>query len=82
MRYKCLWTFDNPGEITDAELVGLLERRGEGEASRITKRAGKSRGAKRGLRLQALLPQTLGYREIKTEQLATILAHTNILTRV
>ena len=43
MRDERLGTLDDPGEITDAQLVGLQQSRGDGEPRRICECAGQAR---------------------------------------
>jgi hypothetical protein len=82
MRHERLRTLDDPGEITDAELVGLEKRRGEREPCGICQRAGQTGCEDGSVWLDALRPQTLGNGKVEAEQVAAVVDHPDILTIV
>lgn len=82
VRDQRLWPLDDPGEITDTQLVCLQQGRGDGEPGRVGECASKLRRLRRRLAVHAPLPQSLGYRKVKAKQIAPVIGHTDILTDV
>ena len=82
MRDERLRLLDNPGEIADAELGRLEQRRGESKPGWITEGTCQRCCTDRILSGEALLAEPLGDRQIEAEELAAIVGHPYILTIV
>ena len=82
MRDERLRALDDPGEIANAELISLEQRRSDSEPSRIGKSTGKRRSVPCKGRLQTSLSEPLGNRKVEAKQVATIVSHDDILTIV
>jgi hypothetical protein len=76
VRDEVLCTFNDPGEVTDAQLTTVAKREGDRQARRVAERP-----EVRGERTRLLLrrprsPQPFGPRKVKAEQLAAVISHT------
>ena len=82
MRHERLGTLDDPGEITDAELISFEQCRGYREPRWICECAGQARCTDGSLCLDAPRPQALSNRKVETEQVTAVVRYPNILTIV
>ena len=80
MRDEILRALRDPGEVADAELFSLTERRSEHEPGRVGERSGLACGALCLGKREPLQPEPLGDLEVEAEQLAAIGCHMDILT--
>ena len=82
MRHERLGTLDDPGEITDAELIGLEQSRRDGEPRWIRECAGETGRTDGSCWLDPLCPQSLGNRKVEAEKVAAVVSDPHILTIV
>ena len=75
VRDEILRAFRDPGEVADAELLGLAEGSGEHESRWVGERAGLAGGALSIARRKPMQTQLLGYPEVETKQFAAISGH-------
>ena len=82
MRDEVLGTLDDPGEVADAQLVGVEQRRGKRQARRIGEplcSRGRDFSRAGG---ETPLSEPLGRRKVEAEQIAAVFGHENIVTDV
>jgi hypothetical protein len=83
MRDKRLWTLDDPGQVTDAQLVGLEQSRGDNKPGWVAKRASEPSCTNGDLQFDPFAAETLGERKVEAEKLAPVIpGHKNTLTSV
>ena len=79
---EVLGALDDPGEVTDAELLCLEQRRGNCQPRRIGKRVCLARGGLRFMHLESPNSQPLRGRQVEAEKIAAIIGHDIILTLI
>lgn len=71
----------DPAQITDTQLP-VTQRRGDGQPCGISQRLRTGRSGRRVHGRQALCTQRLGARQVQAQQVAAIIRHHLILTRI
>ena len=80
VRDEVLSTLDDPGKVTDAQLVRVEQCRSKRQPGRIGKRVRLPCRRLRHGRVETPDPQSLGRREVETQKIAAIVGHDHILT--
>ena len=79
---EVLGALDDPGEVADAELLSLEQRRGNCQPCRIGKRMCLAGGGLRFMHLESPDSQPLRGRQVKAEKIAAVIGHEIILTLI
>jgi hypothetical protein len=75
VRDEVVGPLDDPGEVADAQLAALRERRRDQQPGRIAERL-RRRGGRRGIiDAEPTVTKLLRPRQVETEQIAAVLAH-------
>jgi hypothetical protein len=82
MRDEILGALDYPGQITNAQLLGLAEGGEQGQPGRVAKGFRLSGQLLGGIELQAFAPETLGDGEVEAEKFTAIISHILNLTTI
>ena len=82
MRDEVLRPLDDPGEISDTQLVGFEQRGRQGQARRVGERPGPPGSLPGQIAGEAPLTEPLGRRQVETEEVTVVVGHIDTLTDI